>query len=185
MLNKAELEEIILGCRKGDRYAQNRLYQAFYTWATVICQRYTNDAEVTRECVQDGFFKVFTKIDKYGGDLPFPPWLKRIMINTCVDRYRAQLNEIQTVELEMAFGEAVLADALINADAEYLLRLVRQLTPACQATFNLYAVEGYEYREIAEILGVSIGSVKSNLSKARMQLKRMLLNHQTSDAYER
>lgn len=185
MLNKAELEEVILGCRKGDRYAQHRLYQAFHVWASAICQRYTNSPEITRECVQDGFFKIFTKIDKYGGDLPFQPWLKRIMINTCIDRYRAQLNEIQTVGLETAFDETVLADALINADTEHLLRLVRQLTPACQATFNLYAVEGYEYREIAEILGVSIGSVKSNLSKARMQLKKMLLDYQTSDAYEK
>ncbi|MBL7782547.1 MAG: RNA polymerase sigma factor [Saprospiraceae bacterium] len=87
MLNKSELEETIRGCRKGDRYAQNRLYKAFYAWASVICQRYTHDPETTRECVQDGFFKVFTKIDQYAGDQSFEAWLKRIMIHTCIDRY--------------------------------------------------------------------------------------------------
>lgn len=183
MLNKSELEEVIQGCRKGDRYAQNRLYKAFYAWASAICQRYTNDAEATRECVQDGFFKVFTKIDKYGGDLSFEAWLKKILVNTCIDRYRAHLNETITVEFTAAHDESVLAETLINADAEYLLRLVRCLPPAYQATFNLFAIEGYEYQEIAEMLGVSIGSVKSNLSKARFRLKEMLTQRQIEDAY--
>lgn len=89
------------------------------------------------------------------------------MINTCIDRYRAQLNETLTVELAEAREGTVLAETLINADAEYLLQLVRQLPPAYQTTFNLFAVEGYEYQEIADLLGGAIGSVKSNLSKAR------------------
>lgn len=183
MLNKSELEEVIRGCRKGDRYAQNRLYRAFHAWASAICQRYTNDTEATRECVQDGFFKVFTKIDKYGGDLSFEAWLKKILINTCIDRYRARVNEKTTVELTAAHDELVLAESLINADAEYLLQLVRRLPPAYQATFNLFAIEGYEYQEIAEMLGVTIGSVKSNLSKARFRLKEMLTNQQLETAY--
>lgn len=183
MLNKGQLAETIRGCRSGDRYAQNRLYRAFYAWASAICLRYTGNPEEARECTQDGFFKVFTKIDKYTGDLPFEAWLKRVMINTCIDRYRARLNDTPTVELTEARGETVLADTLINADTEYLLQLVRQLPPAYQATFNLFAVEGYEYQEIADLLGVSIGSVKSNLSKARLRLKEMLTKRQTEDAY--
>ncbi len=183
MLNRSELEEVIRGCRKGDRYAQNRLYRAFYAWASAICQRYTNDTEATRECVQDGFFKVFTKIEKYGGDLSFEAWVKKIMINTCIDRYRAHLNETHTVELTEAHNESVLAETLINADADYLLHLVHRLPPAYQATFNLYAIEGYEYQEIADLLGVSIGSVKSNLSKARFRLKEMLTNRHLETAY--
>ncbi|HRI62455.1 MAG TPA: sigma-70 family RNA polymerase sigma factor [Saprospiraceae bacterium] len=183
MLNKSELEEVIRGCRKGDRYAQNRLYRAFHAWASAICQRYSNDTETARECMQDGFFKVFTKIDKYTGDLPFEAWLKRVMINTCIDRYRARMKEMLTVELAEAHEQTVLAETLINADAEYLLQLVRQLPPAYQATFNLFAVEGYEYQEIADLLGVSIGAVKSNLSKARLRLKEMLTKRQREDAY--
>jgi len=185
MLNKEQLAETIRGCRSGDRYAQNRLYRAFYVWASAICLRYTGNAEEARECMQDGFFKVFTKIDKYSGDLPFEAWLKRVMINTCIDRYRARLNEIPTIALVEACDETVLAETLINADAEHLLYLVRQLPPAYQTTFNLFAIEGYEYQEIADMLGVSIGSVKSNLSKARGRLKEMLTQRQKEDAYAR
>lgn len=176
MLNKADLEETIRDCRKGNRYAQNRLYRAFYAWASATCQRYTRDAEATRECVQDGFFKALTKLDKFEDGQSFEAWLKKILINTCIDRYRAQVNEISTVELQEAHQETTLAEILIDADAAYLLYLVRQLSPAYQATFNLYAVEGYSYPEIAEILGVTLGSVKSNLSKARAKLQEMLLN---------
>ena len=185
MLNKAELEETIRGCRRQDRYAQNRLYKAFYAWASAICLRYTKDAEGAKECLQDGFFKVFTKIDKYTGDLSFEAWLKRVMINTCIDHYRTRLKETPTSDIVEARDETVLAEILINIDTEDLLHLVRQLPPAYQATFNLYAVEGYEYQEIADILGVSIGSVKSNLSKARAKLKTLLTNRQTDEAYER
>ncbi|MBV6442013.1 MAG: ECF RNA polymerase sigma factor SigE [Saprospiraceae bacterium] len=183
MLKKGELAETIRGCRSGDRYAQNRLYRAFYAWASAICLRYTGNREEARECTQDGFFKVFTKIDKYTGELPFEAWLKRVMINTCIDRFRAKLKETHTVELEEACDETVLAEILINADVEDLLHLVHRLPPAYQATFNLFAIEGYEYREIAEMLGVSIGSVKSNLSKARLRLKEMLTKRQKEDAY--
>lgn len=183
MLNKSELEETIRGCRKGDRYAQNRLYKAFYAWASVICQRYTQDAETTRECVQDGFFKVFTKIDHYEGQQSFEAWLKKVMINTCIDRYRSRLHESHTVSLEEAGNHMVMAENLINADAEYLLHLVRQLPPAYRSTFNLYAIEGYDYQEIADILGISLGAVKSNLFKARLRLKDMLGKSEMETAY--
>lgn len=183
MLNKTELEDVIRGCRKGDRYAQNRLYRAFHAWASVICLRYTNDAEAARECVQDGFFKVFTKIDKYGGDLSFEAWLKKVMINTCIDRYRMNAKEPETQEYSAIHDETLQPEILINADADYLLHLVRRLPPAYQATFNLFAVEGFEYQEIADMLGVSVGSVKSNLSKARQRLREMLKERQTEDAY--
>jgi RNA polymerase sigma-70 factor (ECF subfamily) len=89
------------------------------------------------------------------------------------------------VELADAHDATILAETLINADAEDLLHLVRQLPPAYQTTFNLFAVEGYEYQEIADLLGVSIGSVKSNLSKARARLKEMLIKRQTEDVYAR
>lgn len=182
MLNKKELEETIRGCRRRDRTAQNRLYRAFFAWAFAICQRYAARDEIAKECVQDGFFKVFTKIDHFNGDLPFMSWFKKVMINTCIDRYRSGLHEMETIEYTADHDERVLPEVLINADAEYLLDLVRLLPPACQTTFNLYAVEGYAYHEIAGMLDVSIGSVKSNLAKARFRLKQLLLHHQTENA---
>ncbi len=186
MLDKEQLAEVIRDCRHYDRGAQNRLYRAFHAWATAVCQRYTSDPEAARECVQDAFFKVFTKIDKYQGDLSFEAWIKKILINTCIDRYRARLKEKDTVvEYTELPDTALVPDILVNADAEHLLYLVQQLPPAYRATFNLFAVEGYDYREVADMLGVSVGAVKSNLSKARVRLKKLLLDYQSRNVYER
>lgn len=186
MLNSKELAETIRGCRRGDRYAQNQLYNAFYAWAWKLCVRYTRNKSETQECVQDGFFKVFTKIDRYSDGLSFEAWFKKIFIHTCIDRYRSQLNEPLLIDLaDTDTYETAVAEALINADTEHLLHLVRQLPPVYQATFNLYAIEGYEYQEIAEILGVNIGSVKSNLSKARAKLREMLTIEKQKNFYER
>lgn len=185
MLNKVELAETIQACRRQDRHAQNRLYRAFHAWAWSVCSRYTQDDETAYECVQDGFFKVFTKIDRYGGELSFEAWFKKILINTCIDRHRSRLREQETVELEAADQYGEIAEALINADAEYLLYLIKQLPPAYQTVFSLYAVEGYDYQEIADLLQINIGSVKSNLSKARAKLRQMLSQNQQERAYGR
>ncbi len=185
MLTKEELKETILDCRRGDRGAQNRLYHAFHAWATVVCLRYTKDPDAARDCVQDGFFKVFTKIDKYTGELPFALWFKKVMINTCIDRYRTLLKNVEMEEFTQVHDEVILPEILVNADADYLLHLANRLPHSYRTTFNLFAVDGYEYHEIAEMLDVSIGTVKSNLSKARLGLKKMLFNRKKEDVYER
>jgi RNA polymerase sigma factor (sigma-70 family) len=178
MLNPTELAETILGCRRRDRASQNRLYQAFHGWAWAICVRYTKEEETAYECVQDSFYKVLSKIDQFGGDLSFEAWFKKILINTCIDRYRSKINAPVYVEYTEAENLTEFAEALIDADVDYLLLLVKQLPPAYQATFNLCAIEGYDYQETADLLGVSVGSVKSNLSKARGKLKEQLLRKQ-------
>ena len=179
------LEDSIKALERQDRKAQQQLYKAYFSRWMALCVRYVGQHDDAMMVLNNGFLKIFTKIDKYTGDLPFEAWLKRVMINTCIDRYRARLNQTPTVELVEAGAETVLAETMINADAEYLLFLVRQLPPAYQATFNLFAVEGYEYQEIADLLGVSIGSVKSNLFKARLRLKELLTQRQTDNAYAR
>jgi RNA polymerase sigma factor (sigma-70 family) len=185
MLNKAEQIAVIQGCRRGDRHAQNRLYRAYHGWAWSICARYTQVPELATECVQDAFFKVFTKIDTYGGDLPFEGWFKKILVHTCIDRYRSNQKEEVTMELEDAENESHIAEVLINADAEYLLHLINTLPAVYRTTFNLYAIDGYDYQEIATILDVNIGSVKSNLFKARAKLKQLLKQHQEGKTYGR
>lgn len=174
MLSQTELAEVVAACRRHDRHAQNRLYQAFGGWAHALCRRYTSDDAEASDCVQTGFVKVFTKIDRYGGDQSFEAWFKKIMVNTCIDRYRARIREQPTDEIERAADLSAAPQALINIEAEHLLELVRQLSPAYRAAFSLFAVDGFEYQEIAEMLGVNIGTVKSNISKARQKLKNML-----------
>lgn len=174
MAQKEEIYRIIERCQKGDRHAQYKLYSSFYGWSLAICRRYSRSEEIAEECVQDGFFKVFTKIHQYKTDAPFQPWLKTIMIRTCIDHQRSNLKEPLQVELEPAHDESGIPEALINMELEHLLFAMRQLPAIYQMTLNLYAIEGFEYQEIANMLGVNIGSVKSNLFKARAKLKALL-----------
>lgn len=176
MAQQEEILRIIERCQKGDRHAQFTLYSSFYGWCLAICRRYSRSEETAEECVQDGFFKVFTKIHQYKTNAPFQPWLKTIMIRTCIDHQRAHFKEPIQVELEPVHDESGIPEALVNIEVEHLLFGLRQLSPIYQMTLTLYAIEGYEYQEIANMLDVSIGSVKSNLFKARGKLKALLTN---------
>lgn len=176
MIKQEELYHTIERCRKGDRHAQFSLYQSFQGWSLAICRRYSRSEEIAQECLQDGFLKVFTKIQQLKSNMPFQPWLKTILIRTCIDRQRSMLRESFTIELEPEHDQSGVPEALVNIEVEHLLSMMRQLPPAYQMTLTMYAIEGYEYQEIAHLLGVSVGSVKSNLSKARGKLKALLTN---------
>lgn len=177
-INKDNLTSLIYGCRQNDRYAQNQLYKLLYRFVFGVCARYVKDEEETKEVVQDVFYKTFTKIDKFGGELSFYSWIKKIAINTCIDRYRSKINDIPTTDLEEAFYSEQTASAMTDVDADYLLHFIQQLSPSYKVAFNMYAIDGYKYTEIAEILGISEGSVKSNISKARMNVQKMIENNQ-------
>jgi RNA polymerase sigma-70 factor (ECF subfamily) len=174
-MKEAQLKELIRLCRRHDVAAQKVLYQAFYGFVYTTSNRYASCREECEEILQDVFLKVFTKIDKYNDALSFQAWVKKITVNTCIDKYRSKVNDIVTYELETAEQNIELAESMVNADAEYLLALVQQLPVSYRTTFNMYAIDGYAYTEIAEMLQVSIGSVKSNLAKARKQLKEKIL----------
>lgn len=180
VLTEKELHILVESCRKNDRYAQSTLYKRLYGYAFTICVRYASHNEEAEEMIQDGFYKVFTNIKHYTNQGSFYTWFKRVFINSCIDRYRSNIKQQQTADLDDNFDiGAGLPEALIEADAEHLLYLVQSLPPAYRATFSLYAIEGYGYQEIADILQVNIGTVKSNLAKARQQLKQLLLQPNT------
>lgn len=183
MKSREELLKIIDQCKKGNRHAQFMLYESFWNWSLTICRRYCISEEISEECAQDGFFKVFTKIHLYREIEPFQPWLKTIMIRTCIDHHRSNLKQPSNLELESAVDESGLPEVLVNMEAEELLLLIRNLPTIYQMTFNLYAIEGYDYKEIAEMLKVNIGSVKSNLFKARKKLKELLIESQKKGLY--
>ena len=174
-MNEVQLRQVIKLCRKHDATAQKALYKSFYGFIHVLTSRYADGREECEEIVQDVFLKVFTKIDKYNDQFSFQAWIRKIAINTCIDRFRSKVNDLETFEISYAEQNGELAEILVNADAEYLLNMVQQLPVSYRTTFNMYAIDGYAYHEIAEMLNVSIGSVKSNLAKARKQLKEKIL----------
>ena len=177
-MNTSRLNVIIEGCRRQDRALQKELYQLFYQYTLSVCLNYSGKIEEAREVVNDVFLKVFDKIDQYNPSQPFKPWLNRIAVYTAIDYYRKHIkNELPTADLSLIPDIPDSLEIFAKISAEELRSLVQQLSPACRAAINLYAIEGYDHSEIASMLGISVGTSKSNLFKARDKL-RVLIQEQ-------
>ncbi len=177
MLNQ---DLIIQGCIKGDRRAQKSLYEHFYGKMMVVCMRYANCKDEALDMFQEAFIKVFKNLPKYGKKGSFEGWVRRIMVNTCIDHIRKNKINNQMVELESNHGSIEIDEDKDAGILEYvgfndLLDMVQLLSPAYRSVFNLYIVDGFTHQEIANALGISVGTSKSNLAKAKVNLKKMLL----------
>jgi RNA polymerase sigma factor (sigma-70 family) len=174
-MGEEELHQLIGGCIRKDRGSQKMLYKAFYGFSMGICLRYANNREEAAEVMNQGFFKVFTRIDTYDTTRPFKAWLGKIMTNVSIDYYRANLKMAYAEDLDKAenITDGELPDRKLNY--EDLLAMVQRLPNAYRTVFNLYAIEGYTHEEIGEKLDISSGTSKSNLHKARQKLKQMIL----------
>lgn len=168
------IQELIAGCRKKDRKCQKGLYQVFYSYAMRMCIRYAKDKEEAVELVNDGFMRVFINIHRYEASRPFKSWLSTIMINTSIDHYRKQIKRIEMEELNAKHELEDKEGILSHIHYEDLIKLVQKLSAAYRTVFNLFAIDGYSHEEIASMLSISVGASKSNLFKARTQLKKML-----------
>lgn len=173
-MTDADLQQLIRNCRKYDPVSQKKIYRHFYNYGMTICYRYAKNTEEAREILNDGFVKAFMKLDKYTSGSSFKGWLSRILVNTAIDSYRKKQTRPQTVDLVYAQHVETSANALEQLTAKDLMKLVQQLAPSYRMAFNLHVVEGYTHPEIAEKLGISEGTSKSNLAKARVKLKAML-----------
>jgi RNA polymerase sigma-70 factor (ECF subfamily) len=173
-MGEEELRQLIRGCIAEDRKCQKMLYKAFYGFAMAICLRYTGNRDDAAEVMNQGFFKVFTRLNTYNVEIPFKAWLGKIMINVSIDFYRANLKTSYLDDLDKAahISDGELVDKNLNYND--LLLLVQRLPNAYRTVFNLFAIEGYSHEEIAELLNINIGTSKSNLHKARQKLKEMI-----------
>lgn len=176
MLNQ---ELIIQGCIDGDRRSQQALYEHFYGKMMVVCMRYAKDQDEALDMFQEAFIKVFNNLHKFGDKGSFEGWVRRIMVNTSIDHIRKNKKHNQMVELDDGHGsiqeEEDESDALLeNINFQDMLALVQDLSPAYKSVFNLYIVDGYTHKEIAEMLEISVGTSKSNLAKAKINLRKLL-----------
>jgi len=169
-----DLQRLIDGCIEQDRQSQELLYKRFYGFAMKICLRYAANRYEASEVLNDGFFKAFTNIEKYDKRYPFKSWLSKIMYNSSIDYYRANLRWSQLASLDKS--DYVMKEANIEHKLGYedLLATIQRLPPAYRLIFNLYAIDGYSHEEIAEMVGISASTSRSNLHKARQKLKQML-----------
>ncbi|WP_026309582.1 RNA polymerase sigma factor [Niabella aurantiaca] len=176
------LSSIVGGCKLGIPSWQKRLYEQYFGFALSVCFRYTASREDALEVVNDGFVRVFRGIAHFQEpDDPdllskiFMSWLKRIMIHTGINHYKsAKRRAERTDTLSDQAGEASFRSPVDGMAYTDLVKLIQKLSPAYRNTFSLFAIEGFSHEEIAKTLGISVGASKSNLLKARKNLREML-----------
>ena len=178
-----EPEALLHGCRNGNRKSQELLYKQCYGYAMSVCLRYTRTRDEAIEVLNDGFLKVFTKTEKYDPGKSFKGWLRRIMINSALDHYRRQAKHYFHEDVEAAADVHATDTVLGHLAHNELIELVQRLSPAYRLVFNLYVIDGFAHEEIAQQLGISVGTSKSNLARAREQLRNML-KQEGYDKYE-
>lgn len=186
--NKAAVSRLIEGCLRGDRKSQHYLYKSFYGKMLAVCYRYAGSAEEARDLLHDGFIKVFQKLGSFKNVGSFEGWIRRIMVNNAIDHIRKRKDFIFSQDregLEKLEGEAdsSLDDELyLQAEAAVLLRLLQKLSPAYRTVFSMYVIEEYQHKEIAEELGISVGTSKSNLAKAKQKLRALYLKYKENES---
>ena len=163
------MQKIIKACKKQKRSAQRELYKSFYAYAMNICVHYANDTAEAKDIVHEGFMTVFKRIDNYKEYTPFKFWFRRVMINAAIDFHRKYHKNV--VSLEKLPEIETTANVFDDLAMDELLRLVQGLSPKYRIVFNLYIMEGFSHKEIAERLDISVGTSKSNLSRAKLKLQ--------------
>ena len=136
-----------------------------------VCMRYTNDYHIAEDILQEGFIKVFKNIGKYRGEGSFEGWVRRIFVNTSIEHYRKKVNLYAVTEIENDNIKTYNGDVIDQLQEADLLKMIGELSIGYRTVFNMYVIEGYSHQEIAEMLGISEGTSKSQLSRARMLLQ--------------
>ncbi len=168
---KDDLNNIIKGCLSGKRKAQQELYNLFSEQMFGVCQYYSADYSEAEDTLHEGFMKVFQNMKQFGNKGSLAGWIRRIMINTALEKYRKQ-HQLYALNDNIDFVDDIdFSEVIDDISVQDLIRLIRELSPKYRVVFNLYAIEGYSHREIGEMLGISEGTSKSNLSRARYILQ--------------
>lgn len=178
---RVDLHKVIEGCLQNDRRAQERLFQLYYGKLIVVALRYISDRDTAEEVLQNGFIKIFEKLDGYDFKGSFEGWVRRIVANTAIDHIRRSkkdplLSDSDTDFINDAEDPIVEMENLENMalKGEMAMEAVQQLSPAYRTVFNMFVIENFSHKEIAEKLGITEGTSKSNLAKAKMNLKAIL-----------
>ena len=175
--------ELIQKCKHGDLKYQEKLYLHFYGYAMGVGLRYLPDRNDTLEVVNDAFIKVFKSISGFENEKLFKPWLRRIVVNTAIDRRRKDLKYLYHVDIEKAENISGNAKAIEDLEAADILKFLNALPDILRMVFNLYEIDGYNHDEIGRMLGIPASSSRVNLSRAKEKLRRAW--QQEEGLYER
>jgi RNA polymerase sigma factor (sigma-70 family) len=175
---ESELQKLIKGCLARDRSCQKRVYDLYAPKMKPLCLRYSKNLEEAEEVLQDGFLQMFKYISQFKKIGSFEGWLRKIMINCALQRYRDKVHLYPVTSLAQEHIFLTTSDDFIDRLGEKeLIRLIQTLPPAYRMVFNLYVFEGMKHREIALLLNITEGTSKSNLSDARTILKKSLIGN--------
>lgn len=181
MPSRQQLIDIINGCVKAKRESQKEFYKLYYGFATGICMRYCHNQDDAIEIVNDGYLKIFKTINGFSPrhenvEASVMGWVKKIMIYTAIDHYRKNLKNNLIDEInDVHFGLLDFSETSIDMMSyKEIIELVQQLSPTYRTVFSLYVIDGYKHEEIAKQLNISVGTSKSNLAKARINIQKML-----------
>ena len=177
-----ELRRLVEGCLRQDRRSQQRVYEMFFGKMLVLCMRYERDRDSAMDLVQEGFIKLFANMGKYKFDGSFEGWVRRIFVNNAIDSFRRKKHEFLVTEEDHVLARLsqeedeirVMEEEPEELNPQDVLKAMQQLTPAYRMVFNLYVMENYQHKDIADMLGINIGTSKSNLAKARINIRRIL-----------
>ncbi|MCB0532179.1 MAG: sigma-70 family RNA polymerase sigma factor [Lewinellaceae bacterium] len=162
---------LLAALTRQERWAQEQLYQQYYGKMMGICLRYAGSRDEALDLLHEGFIKVFQNIARFKPGTSLPAWIRTIMVNTCIDYYRKTIRR-RTEDITEAHALSNDdPDALSQLTEQEILAAVHELSPAYRAVFNLYVVEGYSHKEIADALQITESTSRSNLVKARIKLK--------------
>lgn len=174
---------LVDGCLHGERRAQQRVYELFYGKMMAVSMRYTKNVDQAKDILQDAFIKVFGSMDQFNRAGSLEGWIRRIVVNTAIDHFRRSKTTFLLLgeDLRMEdFGDQEAEDGPQEEDGfkdlkpADIINAMQKLTPAYRTVFNLYVFEELTHKEIAEMLGINVGTSKSNLAKAKHNLKIIL-----------
>ncbi|MXV17191.1 RNA polymerase sigma factor [Hufsiella ginkgonis] len=173
--HKFTINDLLEGCRRGERKAQELLYKTLASRMLGVCMRYAKDQYEAEDMLQLGFVKVFKKVSEFRGDGSFEGWIRRIMVNTAIEIYRKNQRMLNVVDIDEVYDEAQTTFDMNGLETKDLLKLISQLSTGYRLVFNMYVIEGFSHKEISEQLGISEGASKSQLSRARAILREKIV----------
>jgi RNA polymerase sigma factor (sigma-70 family) len=180
--------DLIKGCIAGDRRLQEELYRRFSPKMYAVCLRYANNADDAQDLLQEGFIKVYRNLHRFRAEGSFEGWIRRVFVNTSIEHFRKKSTRLSMVTDK---EENTIEDADITAIHKLaekdIINIIQELSPGYRTVFNLYVVEGYSHKEIGELMGISEGTSKSQLARAKGVLQKKIAQYlsDTQKSYSR
>lgn len=177
-------EEIIEGCIRGERIFQKALYDKYSSKMLGVCMRYAESREEAQDMLQEGFVRVFQSIITYQKLGSFEGWLRRVVVFTAINIYKSRLRKYKDEPISDNHDDIVESDVLDKLSAKEIIELMQLLPDGYRLIFNMFAIEGYSHKEIAEQLDIAVGTSKSQVARARAQMQQLIMKH-NKGLYER